>query len=155
MSLILLLWVYFQKDNWHILSGIFPLIFLWYFSMVKVMWKASSEESLFPDLVCHFFLFLYLYHSSTTCYSWILFLKQKVVHCVLSFWLVYVMLRSYMLMLFPNLWISSQMEPDLTLCSISWVWLTQTPQKLLTKSPYIVNIWIILFRRKVARLTTA
>ena len=83
----------------------------------------SSEESFFPDLACNFFLFLYLCHSPATCYSWVLFLKQKVVllkqkvvHCVLSFWLACVMLRSYMLMLFPNLWISSQIEPDVTLC---------------------------------------
>ena len=79
------------------------------------MWKVSSEESLFPDLACHFFLFLYLCHSPTTCYCWLLLLKQKVAHCVLSFWLVCVMLRSYMLMLFQYLWIPSKIEPDVTL----------------------------------------
>ena len=80
------------------------------------MWKMSSEEFFFPDLTCHFFLFLYLCHLPATCNSWVLFLKQKVVHCVLSFWLVCVMLRSYMLMLFQYLWISCQIEPDVTLC---------------------------------------
>ena len=43
-------------------------------------------------------------------------LKQKVVHCVLSFWLACVMLRSYILMLSQYLWIPSQIEPDVTLC---------------------------------------
>ena len=82
------------------------------------MWKVSAEESLFPGLACHFFLFLYLCHSPTTCYSWVLFLKLEVVHCVLSFWLLCVMLRSYMLILFQDqyLWISFQIEPDVTLC---------------------------------------
>ena len=60
----------------------------------NVFWRVF-----FPDLTCHFFLFLYLCHLPATCNSWVLFLKQKVVHCVLSFWLVCVMLRSYMLML--------------------------------------------------------
>ena len=82
------------------------------------MWKMSSEEFFFPDLTCHFFLFLYLCHLPATCNSWVLFLKQKVVHCVLSFWLVCVMLRSYMLMLFQYLWISSQIEPDV-ICVIT------------------------------------
>ena len=76
----------------------------------------SSEESLFLEQACHFFHFLYLCHSSTTCYILVLLLKQKVVPCVLSFWLVCVMLRSYMLMFSPFLWISSQIEPDVTLC---------------------------------------
>ena len=82
------------------------------------MWKVSAEESLFPDLVCHFFLFLYLCHSPTTCNSWVLLSKLEVVHCVLSFWLLCVMLRSYMLILFQDqyLWISFQIEPDVTLC---------------------------------------
>ena len=82
------------------------------------MWKVSAEESLFPGLACHFFIFLYLCHSPTTCYSWVLFLKLEVVHCVLSFWLLCVMLRSYMLILFQDqyLWISFQIEPDVTLC---------------------------------------
>ena len=93
---------------------------LWFFcvislAMVKMIWKASSEESVFSDLACHFFVFLYLCHSPTTYYSWILFLQQNVVHCVLSFWLVCVMLRRYMLMFFQYLWISSQIEPDVTL----------------------------------------
>ena len=33
-----------------------------------------------------------------------------------TFWLVCVMLRSYMFMLFQYLWISPQIEPDVTLC---------------------------------------
>ena len=76
----------------------------------------SSEESYFPDLACHFFLFLYLCHSPATCHSWVLFLKQKIVHCVLAFWLVCVMPRNYILMLSQYLWLSSQIEPDVTLC---------------------------------------
>ena len=81
------------------------------------MWKVSYEESLFPEtLSAIYFFFLYLCHSPTTCCSWVLFLKEKVVHCVLSFWLVCVMLRSYMLMFFKYLWICSQIEPDATLC---------------------------------------
>ena len=75
----------------------------------------SSKETFFPDLGYHFFLFLYLFHLPATCYSWVLILKQKVVDCVLSFWLVFVMLRSYMLMIFQYFWISSQIEPDVTL----------------------------------------
>ena len=78
--------------------------------MKSVFWRASFSRPGLP-----FFLFLYLCHSPTTCYNWVLFLKQKVVHCVLSFRLVY-MLRSYILMLFQYLWIFSQIEPDVTLC---------------------------------------
>ena len=93
---------------------------LWFFcrislAMVKtavknVLWRA------FPDLACHFFLFLFLCHLLARCYCLVWFLKRKVAHCVLSFWLVYVMLRSYMLMPFQYLWISSQIEPDVALC---------------------------------------
>ena len=96
----------------------FPLwYFFWYFSSVllKLNWKMSSEMSLFPGLARHFFLFLYLCHLPATCYSWVLFSKQKVVHYVLSFWLICVRLRSYMLILFSYLRISSQIEPDVTL----------------------------------------
>ena len=78
----------------------------------SVFWRVSFSR----DLVCHLFLFLYLCHLPTTCCSWVLFLKEKVVHCVLSFWLVCVMLRSYVLMFFKYLWICSQIEPDATLC---------------------------------------
>ena len=92
----------------------FFVVFLWLW--LKLMWKVSSDVSLFPDLTCHFLIFLYLCHSPIPCCCWVLFLKQKVVHCVLSFWLVCVMLRSYMLMLFQYLSISSQIEPDVTLC---------------------------------------
>ena len=35
------------------------------------------------------------------------------------------------------------------------VWLTQTPQKILTKSPKVTKIWIISFRCKVTWFTTA
>ena len=80
------------------------------------MWKMSSKESFFPDRGYHFFLFLYLCHSPAACFSWVLFLKLKVVHFVLSFWLVCVMLRSYMLIIFQYFWISSQIDPDVTLC---------------------------------------
>ena len=38
-------------------------------------------------------------HLLATCYSWVLLLKQKVIYCVLCFWLVCVMIRSCMLML--------------------------------------------------------
>ena len=41
------------------------------------------------------------------------------------------------------------------LLHICGVWLTQTPQKILTKSPLVTNIWIIYFRRKVTWFTTA
>ena len=61
----------------------------------NVFWRVF-----FPELAClFFFFFLDLCHMPATCYSWILFLKQKVVHCVLRFWLFCVMLRSYMLIL--------------------------------------------------------
>ena len=79
------------------------------------MWKVSSEEPLSPDLACHFFLFLYLCHSPTTCDSWVFLLKQKVVHGGLSFWLIWVMLSSSTLLLFQYLWTSSQIEADVTL----------------------------------------
>ena len=77
----------------------------------SVCWRVSFSRPGLP-----FFLFLYLCQSPTTCYSQVLFLKQEVVHCVLSFWLVFVMLRSYMLILFQYLWISFQTEPEMTLC---------------------------------------
>ena len=53
------------------------------------MWKMSSEESFFPEMACQFFLFLDLCHLLAMYYKWVL-LKQKVVHCVLSFWLFFV-----------------------------------------------------------------
>ena len=94
---------------------------LWFFcgislSMVKTDVKNVFWRVFFSDLFCHFFLFLYLCHLPATCYSWILFLKQKAFHCVLSFWLVCFILTRYMLILFQYLWISSQIEPDVTLC---------------------------------------
>ena len=95
----------FRKINWHILPEFFPLIFF-----------SSYGYVFFPRPYLPFFSFFIF--ASFACYMqyWVLFLKQKVVHCVLSFWLVCVMLRSYILMLFQYLWISSQIEPDVTLC---------------------------------------
>ena len=89
-----------RKANWHTLSGFFPLFSCGSsLAMVKTDVKSAFWRVSFfrPDLSL-FFLFLYLCHLPTTCYSWVLFLKQKVVHCVLSFWhQSLVMPRSYML----------------------------------------------------------
>ena len=81
--------------------------------MKNVFWRVFFSRTGLPFF---FFFWICVIYLLCTCYSWVLFLKQKVVHCVLSFWLVCVMLRSYMLMLFQYLWISSQIEPDVTLC---------------------------------------
>ena len=66
----------------------FPVIFAISLAMVKndvknVIWRVF----LFPELATFFFFFFFvnLCHLSATCYSWVLFLKQKVVHSVLSF----------------------------------------------------------------------
>ena len=108
-----------RKANWHTLSGFFPLFSCGSsLAMVKTDVKSAFWRVSFfrPDLSL-FFLFLYLCHLPTTCYSWVLFLKQNVVHRVLSFWhQLLVMPRSYMLMLFQYLWISSQIEPHVTSC---------------------------------------
>ena len=65
--------------------------------MVKTDAKSMFSRVSFSRPGLSFFSFLYLCHSPTTCYSWVLFLKQFV-NFVLSFWLVCVMLKSYMLM---------------------------------------------------------
>ena len=83
----------FRKINWHILSGFF--------------WceKYITEEYFCPELDYHF---LYIYFFIIICVicllqaSWVLCLKQKVVHCVLRFWLICVMLRSYTCWCFCN-----------------------------------------------------
>ena len=108
----------FRKINWQIFSVFFPLVFAISLAMVKtdvknVFWRVFFSRTGLPFF---FFFWICVIYLLCTCYSWVLFLKQKVVHCVLSFWLVCVMLRSYMLMLFQYLWISCQIEPDVTLC---------------------------------------
>ena len=92
---------------------------LWFFcsislAMVKidvknVFWRVLYSRPGLP----FFFLFFYFCYSPATCYSCVLFLKQKTANSVLSFC---VMLRRYMLILFQYLWISSQIKPDVTLC---------------------------------------
>ena len=102
----------------------------------NVFWGVSFSRPYMP-----FFQSLYLCHLPTTCYSWVLFLKQKVVHCVLSFWLVCVMLRSYMLMLFQYLWISCQIEPDVTLCyhCMQTLELVQTKNSMSSHSEFFLG----------------
>ena len=96
----------------------FPLCFFLFgifLAIVKTDVKNNFWRVYFSRPGLPFFL-LYLCHFPATCSSWVLSLKKNVVHCVLSFWLFGVMLRSYMLMLFQYLWISSLIEPDVTLC---------------------------------------
>ena len=93
----------FRTINWHILSGFFTLIFAISLAMVKTnvknfVWRVFFFQNWSP-FSFFFFFFLDLCHFPVTCYSWVLLLKQKVVHSVLSFWLVCVILRSYMLIL--------------------------------------------------------
>ena len=104
----------FRKITWHILSGFFPLVFAISLAMVKTDVKNVFWRVFFSRFGLPFLFFLYLCHLSDTYYNWVLFLKQKVVHCVLSFWLVCVMLNCYTLMLFQYLYICSQIEPDVT-----------------------------------------
>ena len=97
---------------------------LWFFcgislALVKtdvknVCWRVSFSRPGLP----FFFFFLYLCHSPTTCYSWVLFLKQEVAHCILSFWLVCVMPGSSILILFPCFLIFFQIESDVTVLSL-------------------------------------
>ena len=59
--------------------------------------KCLNEEPFFFQRTGLSFLFFFLF-VLFACYVLVRFcLKPKVVHCVLSFWLIYVMLRSYML----------------------------------------------------------
>ena len=84
--------------------------FLWFFCGISLVMVKTDVKSVFwrvpfsrPGLpFFSFFLFVP--------FAYYMFLKQKVAHCVLSFWLVCVMLRSYMLMIFHYLWISSQID---------------------------------------------
>ena len=93
----------FRKINWHILS-----VFSISLAMVKTDVKNIFWRVFFSRTVQPFFVFLWICVIYLTCYnSWVLILNQKVVHCVLSFWLVCVMLKSYMLMLWQYLSISS------------------------------------------------
>ena len=79
-------------------EGFFPLVFAISLATVKTDVKIFSKMSFFfPELVCRFFSFFGLGHLPTTFYSCTLLLKQKIVHCVLCFWLVCIMLGSYML----------------------------------------------------------
>ena len=91
----------FSKINWHILSGLFPLVFAISLAMVKTNVKNVSWKIFFQNLYAIFFFFFFfdLCYLPVTCYSWVLFLKQKFAHWVLSFWPVCVMLKSHMLML--------------------------------------------------------
>ena len=81
-------------------------LYLW----LKLMWKMSHWRVFFPELACHLGFF-YFWFVPFACY---MFSKQKVVHCVLGFWLICVRSRNYMLMLLYYLWIFA--EPGLTLC---------------------------------------
>ena len=99
-----------RKINRHIQSGFFILIL---FGISLAMVKTDMKNVFWK---CLFFFFLYLCHLPAICYSWVLLLKQKVVHGASSFWLVCVVLRCYMLMLLQYLWIYSQIKPDVTLC---------------------------------------
>ena len=62
------------------------------------MWKISYQIVFFPKTGLPFFLIL-IWAICQLSASWALFLKQKAAHCVLSLWLICIMLRSYMLML--------------------------------------------------------
>ena len=78
---------------------------LWFFAISLIMIKTDVKNVFWrvffsrTGLPFFFFFWICVIYLLCTCYSWVLFLKQKVVHCVLSFWLVYVMRRSYMVML--------------------------------------------------------
>ena len=104
----------FRKINWHILSGFFPFFCDMSLTMVKTDVKIVSWRVLFfktwPAIFFFFCICAILLHAIVGVFF------KKFVRCVLSFWLVCVMLRSYMLMLFQYLWISSQIEPYVALC---------------------------------------
>ena len=85
----------FRKINWHIFSRFFPLVFVISLAIVKTHVEIAFWRVLFSRPGLPFFSFWDLCHLPATCYSCVLFSKQKVAHCVLSFWLVCTMLRSY------------------------------------------------------------
>ena len=69
----------------------------------------------FPELGCFFFfLFFLICVICLSPASWLLRLKQKFVHCILSSWLIWLMLRSYTCWCFCNTFIIFP-EPDFVL----------------------------------------
>ena len=90
----LLVWVYFQKDQLTHLVRIFPFGFC-HFSSYGWNWclffllKMSFEESFFSRTVLPVFFFFWIcVICLLTCYSWVLFLKSKVVHCVIDWYVL-------------------------------------------------------------------
>ena len=139
----------FRKINWHILSGFFPLVFAISLAMVKtvvknVFWRVFFFFQIWPAL----FIFFCLIHLPATYYGWVLFLKQKVVHCVLSFWLVCVMLKSYIPMLFQYFWISSQTKLDVTyhcMQILKLVWTKNSMSSHSVRFPMGYWTWVVKY----------
>ena len=68
MSLFALLWLYFQKINWHILSGFFPLVFGISLAMDKTNVKNAWLNSLFFHNWSVILFFFNLCHLPAKCY---------------------------------------------------------------------------------------
>ena len=84
--------IIFRKINWHVLSEFYPLVFGISLAMVKTDVKNVLLNSIFSRTgLSLFFVFCVICLVSA---SWVLFLNQKAIHCVLSFWLICDMLRS-------------------------------------------------------------
>ena len=100
-------WGYiFRNMNWHILPGFFGLIFGISLAKVKPDVKNILPKSLFsrtwqPYIYIYIHTCIYIYIYINLCHC-VLFLKYNIVHCVLSFWMICVMLRSYTCWCFCN-----------------------------------------------------
>ena len=108
------------------MSGFFPLVFGISEADVK---NGSLNSPFFQNLFAILFFFFLICVFYLQSASSVLFLKKTAVHCVLSFWPICVMLRSYMLMFwYYYLWNFS--ESDVT--SV-WVLSLKTQELVQTK----------------------
>ena len=94
---VLISWNFLKEKTNFAKSSRFFFVFFSKIYWCEICLSLFSRTGL-PSFSFFFFFFLIcvicLLHA-----SWVLFLQQKIVYCVLTFWLICVMIRSYMLML--------------------------------------------------------
>ena len=93
---VLISWNFLKEKTNFAKSSCFFFVFFQKFTDVKYVWVS------FLELACLLFFSFFFFLICVICLlhaSWVLFLQQKIVYCVLTFWLICVMVRSYMLML--------------------------------------------------------